>query len=356
MKNKLKIMIGKIKSQYYYNNRTRAFNNRYKAYDTRLFENKLPKHVIDKYIKKWSVFGKKVETKTFVLSVNLSDKVDFNVIPENIFSAIIERKININKEISFFAVKNVYEKWFNKNGVFPESYFHKIDNVYYNNKMEYIPIIKDFIENKSDFIFPLVLKPSKDTYGGDGVLIVKDKQHLLKSIKDNSHLICQEKIEQNIELAKINNSSVNSVRVCLYRTLNGSFEVLNSAIRFGINGGLDNLSSGGIVCLIKDNGKFNSYAVNRVAKKFEKHPNSGKIFNGLVLPNYEDLIHTSKIIADEIILSNLVSLDMVLDNNGNWRCLEINLSGQTIRFAQYAGVGFFGEFTDEVIDRVLSVS
>jgi hypothetical protein len=49
----------------------------------------------------------------------------------------------------------------------------------------------------------------------------------------------------------------------------------------------------------------------------------------------------------------LAGWDMSLDDQGRWRCIEVNLEGNTIRFAQYAGQPFFGEFTDEVIDYCL---
>lgn len=54
--------------------------------------------------------------------------------------------------------------------------------------------------------------------------------------------------------------------------------------------------------------------------------------------------------ARDLFLIRLASLDVFLDRENNWRVLEVNLSGQTIRFSQYGGEPFFGRFTDEVIE------
>lgn len=332
-------------------NRTHAFNRRYKKYDQSLFKKNLSRDVIQKYKDKWRLLGEKVETDTLMLSYNLSNKIDYNIVPENLFAAIIEKKLNPYKELSFFSVKNVYEKWFDNKEVFPISYFHKIDGVFYNKEFHVIDDIENFIENAA-FKYPLILKPSKDTFGGTGVCEVNDKSELLKRINEYEHLVCQELIYQNKYLSAINNSSVNSVRSCLYRDESGNFNILNNSMRFGINGGLDNETSGGIVCNINDDGQLIEYAVDKYANKFFEHPNSRMKFQDIKVPFYKDLNQIVVEISNQIPLCNLVSLDMTLDINNKWRCIEINLGGQTIRFAQYAGKGFFGDYTNEVIERI----
>lgn len=327
-----------------------AFKKRYKKYDQKLFTKSLSDYIIEKYKRRWGSYGVKVEIDTFLLSYNLSGKIDYNIVPENLFAAIIEKGLNPYKELSFFSIKNIYEKWFENKDVFPKSYFHKIGGVYYDYNFQIIQNIDNFID-KTDFEYPLILKPSKDTYGGTDVAKIKSKNELKNKIREYNHLVCQELIIQNDFLSKINNSSVNSVRSCLYRDSSGSFKLINNSMRFGINGGLDNETAGGIVCNIHDNGQLNEYAVDKYANKFLEHPNSHIKFNSLQVPFYEEVNKVSVEIANQIPLCNLVSLDMCLDQQNRWRCLEINLGGQTIRFAQYAGKGFFRNYTDEVIER-----
>lgn len=348
MNKNIKKIIEFLQFRYYYYNRTKAFENRNKHVNTELFINTLDKGIIRKYNDKWAALGLKVEHKTFVLCCNLSGKIDYNIVPENIFSALIESKLNVYKELLFFDVKNIYEKWFNYDNTFPKTFFHKIDNIYYDAKMEIIGDIDAFIKNQT-ITFPIIVKPSKDSYGGAGVEKINDYPGLLRRMKDGKHLVFQELLVQNAYLNSIN-SGINSIRTCLYRTKKGGFEVLNNSIRFGVDGGLDNLSGGGIVCNIHEDGSLNEYAVNKYATKYFKHPNSQVVFKDLKIPFYDELNKKAKIIADQVPLCNLLSLDMCLDDNNNWRCIEINTKGQTILFAQYAGKGFFGKYTDEVIN------
>jgi hypothetical protein len=350
MKKIIKKVYKSLYKKYLFENSTKAFKRRYKKYDQNLFSNTLSSSVIEEYKQRWSRFGVKVETNTFTLCHNLSGNINFDIVPENIFAVIIEKNLNPHKELSFFTLKNMYEKWFNNKAVFPKCYLHKIDGVFYDSDFKIIRNIDNIIED-TDFDFPIIVKPSKDSYGGAGVSKINSKIELKNKISEYQHLVCQELITQNEYLSKINNSSVNSVRSCLYRDSSGSFKVLNNSMRFGINGGLDNETSGGIVCNIHDNGKLNIYAVDKYANKFYEHPNSLIRFDSVQVPFYEELNNITVDISNQIPLCNLVSLDMCLDNDNNWRCLEMNLSGQTIRFAQYAGKGFFGKYTDEVIKR-----
>lgn len=326
------------------------FKKRYQSYSPELFINKVGKDALAKYKERWRCYGVHVETDTFLLCNNLSGKIDLDIIPEYIFARIIERRLNPYPEINFFELKNVYGQWFSDSEIFPKCYFHKIDGHFYDPEFNLIDDISRYIKTSS-IKYPVIIKPSKDTYGGNGVHRIEDEVTLMLYLDSFQHLVCQECIIQSEYLSNIYSRSINSVRSCVYRDIHGNCHVLCNSIRFGTNGGLDNVTSGGVVCDIHDGGSFNSYATDYHANKLYKHPNSGISFVELILPEFEQL---NKVVIDilrKIPLCNLASLDMCLDENNKWRCLEVNLSGQTIYFRQYAGNGFFGEFTDEVIAR-----
>lgn len=328
----------------------KAFKNRYKKYNPDLLVNRLPDNIIQKYKKRWGCYGVKVETETFAICHNLSKNIDDSIVPEYIFASFIEAKLNPSDEISFFEVKNVYERWMNNAEVFPKTYFHKINGVFYDRDFNAISDISSFIKN-SNIQFPVILKPSKDTYGGKGVVKASDCTTLIKNLNKYPYLICQECIKQHDYISRIYDQSINSIRSCVYRDLLGESHVLNTSIRFGVNGSLDNVTSGGLVCDINRDGSLNNYATDYFVNKYDAHPNSKVLFGEVTIPYYDQLISTSIEIAKQIPFANLISLDMCLDNEGKWRCLEVNLRGQTIYFKQYAGKGFFGEFTDDVIER-----
>lgn len=109
-----------------------------------------------------------------------------------------------------------------------------------------------------------------------------------------------------------------------------------------------------ITHIIDDSGVFNNYGIDKFGIKYSEHPNSNYKFSEKILPFYTEMIEASEKVANEIFLTRLVSLDMCLDSNDKWKCIEVNLLGQTIRFAQYAGKPFFGEFTDSLYDEIVS--
>lgn len=331
-----------------------AFNLRYRHIDRKLFKKTLSNKVINSYRKKWACFGYPVEIKTFLLSYNLSGIIDLNIVPENIFAAVIEPHINYykDKQLSLISTKNFYEKWFGNKDTFPQSYFHKIDGIFFDSNLNIINDFDSYI-NDISLNYPLICKPSLGTGGGEGVRLIYSLKELKESLSSYRNLVIQERISQNAYLDKIN-PGINSIRTCLYRDLDGDFKVLNNSIRFGVDGSLDNASAGGIVCNIKEDGYLNSYAVSKYCDVYTEHPNSKAVFADIKIPNYDDLTVVATKIANQIPLCNLVSLDMCLDINNNWRCIEVNLDNQTIRFSQYAGKGFFGKYTDEVIMRVLN--
>ncbi|MBO1531147.1 hypothetical protein J3492_07950 [Psychrobacter sp. F1192] len=253
--------------------------------------------------------------------------------------------MNDQSYTGFLEYKSIYNKWFGQ-GVFPKDFFHKIDGGYYSQNFVSIESIDGFIEetiNETDF--PIVIKPNKDSYGGKDVYFVNSINEMKEIINQHPNLVVQEKIEQSELINTFNKDSVNTVRVCLYKDKIGGFHVINASIRMGINGSLDNLSDGGIVCNINLSGKLNDYANDRYGKKYLKHPNSQFVFKDKVFPLYKELIQTSIKIAKETLSVRLVSLDMALDYHNKWRCIEVNLAGQTMLFAQFANQPFFDRYS-----------
>lgn len=301
----------------------------------------------------WGSVSSIVSLKTVEISKSLSGRFDKRIVPEEFFPLYFERMMNSDRSLAYLQNKSIYNKWF-EIGLFPVDYFHKINGIYYTSKFEKINEIDQYIaQTMSNIVFPIVVKPNKDSYGGANVYFINNINDLLNTIESFQDLVVQEKIIQSNFLNLFNADSINTVRVCLYRDDLGCIYVLNTSLRMGKDGSLDNETAGGIVCNIKLNGMLNDYAVDKDANKYNMHPNSGFVFKNKEFPFYSKLIDTSLKVSEKIIGVNLISLDMALDMNNNWRCIEINLFGQTIRFSQYAGQPFFGDFTDQVINKLL---
>jgi len=305
------------------------------------------------YLNYWNGLGVKIKLDTVIASKSLSGSFDKRIIPHEVYTGLVEPMLNKRVDTYFLENKNFYNKWFGRD-VFPKEYFHKIENVYYDRDLNMLTDdIEDFIDNSTIFEFPIVVKPSVDSYGGKNIFFIKDKRELKEVLPQFSNLVIQEKLIQHEAISAIYKDSINSVRVCLYRSpKDGQVHFLSATMRFGVNGSLDNLSSGGIACFIKENGCFDDYAVDIEALKVYEHPNTNFVFKDAEVPYYTDLVNTSIQIGQKAIKVGIISLDMCLTDKNTWVCIETNLLGQSISFPQHAGRPFFREFTDEIITQL----
>lgn len=302
------------------------------------------------YLKYWGGLGVKIKLETVIASKSLSGKFDKRIIPHEVYTGLVEPMLNKKWNTSFLENKNYYNKWFGRE-LFPKEYFHKIDKVYYNSDLNVIDNGIEHFINQQEFEFPIVVKPSVDSYGGKNIFFIKNKDELKEVLPQFDNLVIQEKLSQHEAISAIYKDSINSVRVCLYRSPeDGQVNFLSATMRFGVNGSLDNLSSGGIACFIKENGCFDDYAVDIEAVKVYEHPNTKFVFKDVKVPYFDELVITSLQIGLKAIKVGIISLDMCLTNTNKWICLETNLLGQSISFPQHAGNPFFREFTDEIID------
>lgn len=295
----------------------------------------------------WGPFRKNCDITTLRICKNISGNADERIIPEDIFVSDIEPSLNKESNVDFLSNKSFYNRWFEE-GIFPRDYAHRIDGDYFNNELEKIPE-KKFRTLAEHIEYPVVLKPNRDAYGGQDIFFAENDKDLLQKIKGLDDFVVQEKIEQYQFFKELNPSGLNTIRVYLYRSvLDNSLHILTMALRMGKDGSLDNETAGGIHTMIKSNGVLNGYAVDKFGTKYFEHPNTKVTFDKKI-PDYESLKEMALKIGTQVFLTRIIGLDMCRDIDGSWRAIEINTKGHSIRFSQYGGVPFFGEFTEEVI-------
>lgn len=306
-----------------------------------------------KYIEKkhrdlWSPFRKTCDISTLRICKNISGIEDPRFIPEDIFVSDIEPSLTIDSSVDYLSNKSFYNRWFKK-GVFPTDYLHCIDGQFCDENLEKISEI-EFRRIATEIKYPVVMKPNRGAYGGKDIFFVHNQEELLNLSKDWSDFIVQEKIEQDKFFKQFNPAGLNTIRVYLYRSvLDNELHIITMALRMGKDGSLDNETAGGIHVMITEYGNLNGYAVNKYGKKYLVHPNTKKKFN-TTIPDFSGLKKLVYMLGSQVFLTRIIGLDLCYDKNGIWRAIEINTKGHSIRFAQYGGAPFFGEFTEEVID------
>lgn len=315
---------------------------------------KLAQDLEGAHLTKWRKLRKDANSNTLQICSAISGATDVNIVPEEVFVSEIEPCLNNFSESTFLAHKSFYNRWFEA-GVFPNDIFHIIDGEARDNR--YARIDDDQVNMLIEATdFPVVVKPSWGSGGGRDVYFPDDADGLRCLISKLSDCVVQEMLVQDEFFARFNRGKgLNTLRVAVYRScVDNSMHVVSVALRMGKGGSLDNETDGGIVCYVFGDGRLNSYAVDKYGGKYHRHPDSGVIFaDAGHIPEYDVMKEIACRVAGDVYGTRLVSLDMTYTEEKQWRVLELNLLKQTIRFSQYAGIPFFKEFTDEVIDYCL---
>ncbi len=297
----------------------------------------------------WSYFDKNINLSTLRVSKNISGISDPRIIPEEIFATDIEPTLNNTREAGWLNMKSVYNHWFPK-GIFPKDFFHNIDGEWLDGELN--PILFSEIEAFSRRMkYPVVVKPNRDSYGGKGIFLPMNSDALISYIKDRKNIIVQEKINQHSFFSQYHKNSLNTLRVYVYRSVvDNKLHIINAVLRMGLGESFcDNITSGGIKVLVRQDGFLNGYAIDIFGKKYYTHPDSGLAFNGRI-PEWDRLKAFTIEIASKVLYVRIMGLDICLDDQANWRMIEINNFSTTISMSQYYGIPFFGEFFEEVYE------
>lgn len=209
-----------------------------------------------------------------------------------------------NDKNKFYLFDNKYE--FNK--LFDK--YLKRDWMFLNNN--YDEFVK-FCESKNE----IIVKPV-DGCGGVGVELIHVDKNKLKSIYNklvkNKQLIVEEKIIQHKDMAELNDSSVNTLRIVTY--YDGiDIHILNVVLKIGNGGVTDNFSSGSMYTFIKD-GKIIVPAIDRDDNIFKVHPISHINLIGYHIPNFDKCIKLVNECAKVVPDVKYVGWDVAITKSG----------------------------------------
>lgn len=188
----------------------------------------------------------------------------------------IVRKFNNKEYFKYFDDKYEFNKIFDK--------FLKREWMILNNNYE--EFVK-FCSNKKE----IIVKPI-DGCGGVGVELIKVNKDKLKTTYEklvkNNQLLIEEKIIQHKSLAKLNKSSVNTLRIVTFYDGKHT-HILNSVLKIGNGGVTDNFSSGSMYTFVEE-GKIIVPAIDNKDNVFVTHPISKVNIVGYEIPNYDKAI------------------------------------------------------------------
>lgn len=313
--------------------------------------------ILKKYRAIWGKIKRKPSEDYLKIYSSINGILSPEYVPENIYYYDIELKLNNRLFSISYADKNFYELYFSGHiNLFPEAIIRGIDGVLLDKEYRKISI-NEAINVISLTDSDLIIKPSVDTAGGDKVELIRKENinvNLLNRFISlfNGNFIFQKRIKPHAWFENFNKTSLNTVRVFTYRSVqDNNVYALSSVLRYGKPGSIvDNQAAGGMTIGINKEGKISTFSVNKYG---EKH--IPEILNELdteYVPYYNDMINLTKNIASNLYHHRLLAFDLAVNSENQIKILEINFKNIETNFLQMNNGPLFGKYTSEIIEYI----
>lgn len=233
----------------------------------------------------------------------------------------------------------------------PETLIRKIHGLYLDH--DFAPISKaQAVDKLFENLDPgVVVKISRASSGGKGVRFLgvgSTKNDISAALDVDPDVAVQLVMQQHPEMAKMNASSVNTIRIiCII--LDGESIPLSAVVRIGNSGSrVDNFSSGGVGCGVKPDGHLNSCGYTQKGERYDVHPN-GFVFSEGFVPNFDKALEAVKRCHMHVPMFGVASWDIAIDTDGEPVLIEYNVGGAGIDIHQYNNGPLYGKYRERII-------
>lgn len=299
----------------------------------------------------WKKYGIKPEKLWFDLYCNDMDSYDPRFIPDNLWLTTIIPYFNDMRMQRAYQDKGMLDRLL-PDVKKPETIVKNIAGYYYSGDGEQI-ITREEAIRLCEQEEHLVIKPSVGTHGGIGIAFwdrTEDLPHIDYLFeKFGSGFVVQRLVRQHPDLAHLNESSLNTVRVLSFH-FKGKVNILSAQLRIGgVGARVDNVSSGGCACAIKPDGWLYEKSVTRKSEWTDEAP-SGVKLKDVRVPNYELIKETVKRLHPQLPYFNIIGWDFAVGEDGMPVFIEFNAGPGQNQIGDRKPT--FGDLTDEVLEDV----
>ena len=299
----------------------------------------------------WGKLVKRVNTGWLDVFYGISGNDDYRFVPEDIFYGVIERCLNnCNGSGGFIEDKNDVYFYIPKKYQ-PRTVLHYERGMWFDE--DFAPLtISDANKVISSYSELLVGKPTMFTSGGSNVRTWNSNEIDLNQIEDAfDGYLFQKRLKQDIKVSAFNPASINTCRIMTFRRpWNAETSVIAAMLRLGCGNEItDNLSLGGVCVDIDNNGRLADFAVDHRFGRYKCHPQSKIAFSGFEIPQYKEMCNVVCEIAAKIPGFNLLSFDVINQDNGEPCVIEINATSMAMARLQTM-CPLFGDETEQVVE------
>lgn len=236
----------------------------------------------------------------------------------------------------------------------PVTLLRKIHGEYFDVDFKHISL-NDAVEILYENRVPgAVVKISRMSCGGAGVRFIGEsstRDEMKRALEVDRDMAVQRVMKQHPEMAKMNESSVNTIRIIAVM-LDGESIPLSACVRIGNSGSkVDNFSSGGVGCGVRPDGSLNEYGYTQVGTKSKVHTN-GFVFKEGRVPNFDKVLEAVKRCHSRVPMFGFASWDIAIDEDGEPVLIEYNVAGAGIDIHQYNNGPLYGQYRERIINDV----
>jgi hypothetical protein len=277
-------------------------------------------------------------------------------IPTSIYVSDIIYRLNNYPMSMAYVDKGFYDTLFPEVNR-PQTIIKNVNGFYYDDKT---PITKEEAISRCSNLNEAVIKPTVLGTWGQGVKLFHadngfvpemnmSLDDLFKHYKRS--FIIQSKLEQHPDLARLNPTSVNTIRVLSYRKENEVI-ILYAVIRIGRLGKVvDNETAGGIKADINlQTGRIKGPAFGSPTEKNMPQTDSGVDLDDYLIPSFPQVLDFVRNLHMRLPYARMVGWDISVDTNGNPVMIEWNKSAE---LSQVAHGPAFGDYTEEILSSAM---
>lgn len=277
-------------------------------------------------------------------------------VPTCLYHSKIIYRLNCRQLTKAYTDKCAYDEFF-RDVWRPRTIVRNRNGYYYDDRKS---ISKETAIALCSDLKGAVIKPSMDGMWGSGVCVFSSEKG---RVTDNettenlferfgSNFIVQEKVRQHDDMARLNPTSLNTLRVLTFRQ-GDEVVVLYAVARIGRKDQIvDNETAGGINADIDlDSGRIIDCAYGSPSEKRIEFTDVGTELKGFLIPSFHEVINMAKDLHLRLPYFHLVGWDFGIDEAGRPVMIEWN---RTPDLSQTAHGPAFGDLTEEIVRFAMS--
>lgn len=302
--------------------------------------------------------GREVPTDWHQFFYSRNDLWSVKYIPTSIYNTEILWRLNKFQFRYAYADKGIYDSVFHDINR-PRTIVKNVNGYFYDGQHQHPMSEAEAVERCSN-LKEAIIKPTLGGTWGVGVKLIQSSNGIVldtnRPVNDlfDSYKQCyivQERLEQHPDLAKLNPTSLNTIRVMSYHR-GDEVVILYAVIRIGRKGQIiDNETAGGIKADIDlQTGRINGCAMGSPTEGRMPLTDVGTPTDGYQIPSFDKVIEVVKEMHLRIPYFNLIGWDMSVDKEGKPTLIEWNSAPQ---LSQVGHGPAFGDLTEEILDEAM---